>query len=132
MQRVAKLSDAVAKRTEAAAKPATPLEQNLRPGIEPQRHDQPGDRARIGMLGPGAAQAIEPAAIDNHVVVKEGDHLAPSLRDRAVAREIEAGHGLAHIGYPRIGRAQLRGPLVGRRVVDHEQLERRLRLEREQ
>ena len=107
----------------AAAKAAAQLEHDLRACVELARHDQPGDRVGVGVLGERLLEAGQPPAVDHDVVIDVGDDLSAGLAERSVASEVQAREGFLDVPDPGEGGDEFTGPAVGRGVVDHEDLE---------
>ena len=77
------------------------------------------------MRGERAHQGAQPQAIDDDVVVHEGDYGAGALAHGAVAGDVETRDGLVHAP-PTGGGGGATGGVVGRVVVDDEQVDVRL------
>ena len=78
---------------------------------------------RVGLLGKCRGEGSDPSAIDAHIVVGERDDLAARFPDGAVPGPVEPRPRLAYVAHGPVPRDQLASAVVGRGVVDDEDVE---------
>ena len=97
----------------------------LRDRLQFERHDQACDNGHLG-ISERRDQPAQPAVVDDHVIVREGDDVHVSLRDAPVASDGKTRSRLAHVADPLVARTPARDQLAGARrgaVVDDDDLE---------
>jgi hypothetical protein len=85
------------------------------------------ERGGVGISGAGVPQPLQPAAVDDHVVVEEREKLRVRFLERAVAGEVEAGFRFQDV--PDIGKLSrdMVRVQVGGRIVNYEDSHRKRR-----
>ena len=111
----------------APPEPASLLEADLRVGPQLVREHEPGAASRGGVVGQRGAQRLTPLDLDLDVIVDEREQLARRLGERTVAREVEADLRFHHVAGGLVRGYDLGRRVVGRRVVDDEDVDARPR-----
>src|SRR6056297_238277 len=125
MKRIAIPFPGEALELKAFAKPAAALEPHLRFGLKHHGHDRTGKTARSGAVGDALDKRVKPSAIRYRIVVDKPQPVALCLGKRAIAAEIQTGHGFDDISDRwKVGDG-IAGAAVARCVIDHHEVDRR-------
>jgi hypothetical protein len=125
-QRVARQGGpGVAGRHPGPPEAAVLLERDLGAGRELEGQHLTGRPTGVRVLRPQLPELGVPAPVDHDVVVQERDHVTGGLVQGPVAGEVEAGERLDDVADVRQSGDGSPGRVVGRGVVDHEELRSR-------
>jgi hypothetical protein len=94
----------------APAETSELLEEQLRPGLELERKNQPGDTRDVASALKGLIAAANPADVGDDIVVGESDDVALGNREAGVPCTRQASATFLHVAYPRI---------VGEPLLEH-------------